>query len=50
MLDKLFAEAVDGKLEDKQLAERVNRWLPSNLREVKEDGTKQKHTAANKRS
>lgn len=29
----LFTDAAEGKLEDKQLAERVNRWLPVNLRE-----------------
>lgn len=32
-LATLFAEAAEGKLEDKKLAERVNRWLPANLRE-----------------
>jgi hypothetical protein len=31
-LDKLFADAVEGKLEDKTLAEKVNQWLPVNLR------------------
>lgn len=31
-LAKLFADAAEGKLEDKQLAEKLNRWLPSNLR------------------
>lgn len=31
---KLFADAADGKLEDVKLAERVNRWMPSCLREV----------------
>jgi ParB family chromosome partitioning protein len=31
-LDKLFADAADGRLEDKELAEKLNRWLPSNLR------------------
>jgi hypothetical protein len=31
-LDKLFANAAEGRLEDKKLAERVNRWLPVNLR------------------
>lgn len=41
MLAKLFADAAEGKLEDKQLAEKLNRWLPSNLREVKEDATEQ---------
>lgn len=31
-LAKLFADAAEGKLEDKPLAERANRWLPANLR------------------
>jgi hypothetical protein len=31
---KLFSDAADGKMEDKVLAERVNRWLPANLRDV----------------
>jgi len=31
---KLFTDAAGGKMEDKQLAEQLNRWLPSNLREV----------------
>lgn len=35
VLDKLFTDAVEGTLEDKTLAERVNGWLPSNLREPK---------------
>jgi hypothetical protein len=33
VLAKLFTDAADGKLEDKELSERANRWLPSNLRE-----------------
>jgi ParB family chromosome partitioning protein len=37
VLVKLFSDAADGKLESKELAQRLNRWLPSNLREVKED-------------
>jgi len=32
---KLFADAADGKLEDKKLAERLNSWVPTNLREVR---------------
>ena len=32
-LARLFTGAVEDKLQDKKLAERVNRWLPSNLRE-----------------
>jgi ParB family chromosome partitioning protein len=31
-LAKLFADASGGKLEDRQLAEQVNSWLPANLR------------------
>ena len=34
----LFTDAADGRLEDKKLAERVNRWLPANLREPAEAG------------
>jgi ParB family transcriptional regulator, chromosome partitioning protein len=34
VLAKLFSDAADGKLEDKKLAERANRWLPANLREA----------------
>jgi hypothetical protein len=34
VLAKLFTDAAAGKLEDKRLEERVNCWLPSNLREV----------------
>jgi hypothetical protein len=37
MLAKLFADAADGKLEDKQLAGRVNAWLPSNLRSLTDE-------------
>ena len=32
---KLFADAAEGKLEDKKLAERLNSWVPTNLREVR---------------
>jgi ParB/RepB/Spo0J family partition protein len=35
VLAKLFADAADGNLADKELAERVNRWLPANLRKEK---------------
>ncbi|MGA2440692.1 MAG: ParB/RepB/Spo0J family partition protein [Tepidisphaeraceae bacterium] len=38
VLAKLFSDAADGKLADKELAERANRWLPSNLREPNQDG------------
>jgi ParB family chromosome partitioning protein len=31
-LAKLFSDAAEGKVEDKNLAERVNQWLPCNLR------------------
>jgi hypothetical protein len=34
ILAKLFTDAAEGKLADKELAERANHWLPSNLREV----------------
>jgi hypothetical protein len=34
-LATLFADAAAAKLEDKDLAERVNHWLPANLREQK---------------
>lgn len=34
-LEKLFADAAEGKLADTKLAERVNGWLPSNLRQQK---------------
>jgi hypothetical protein len=50
VLAKLFSDAADGKLEDKQLAERVNQWLPSNLREVKEEVVKRSHVGSKKRS
>jgi len=32
MLDRLFADAAEGRVDDPRLAERVNAWLPSNLR------------------
>lgn len=32
MLDKLFTDAAEARLDDLRLAERVNAWLPSNLR------------------
>jgi hypothetical protein len=31
-LDKLFTHAAEGKLEDKRLADKLNTWLPVNLR------------------
>jgi ParB family chromosome partitioning protein len=34
MLAKLFADAAEGKLDDKQLEKRINQWLPSNMREL----------------
>jgi ParB family chromosome partitioning protein len=37
LLAKLFADAADGKLEDKQLETAVNEWLPSNMRDSTED-------------
>jgi len=48
LLAKLFADAAEGKLENKQLADQVNRWLPSNLREVNEDPTEQQHASKGK--
>ena len=48
VLAKFFADAAEGRLEDKQLAERVNSWLPSNLRTVKEEATEQKPLARNR--
>jgi hypothetical protein len=36
-LATLFATAADGQIEDKKLAERLNQWLPSNLRDAKEE-------------
>ncbi len=41
LLAKLFVDAADGTLEDKPLAERVNRWVPANLRQVEEEATGQ---------
>lgn len=35
-LAKLFTDAAEGKLEDKQLAQRINGWLPCNLRPSEE--------------
>lgn len=32
-LDKLFADAAAGRIEDKALAKKLNAWLPANLRE-----------------
>jgi hypothetical protein len=32
-LAKLFTDAAEGRLEDAKLAEKLNAWLPSNLRE-----------------
>jgi ParB family transcriptional regulator, chromosome partitioning protein len=40
LLATLFADAADGKLEDKELAGRVNTWIPANLRD--EEGGKGK--------
>jgi ParB/RepB/Spo0J family partition protein len=36
----LFADAANGKLDDKQLADRVNSWLPTNLIHVKGETAK----------
>jgi len=35
-LDKLFADAAEGRMEDRSLADKLNAWLPSNLREPAE--------------
>ena len=39
VLTQLFADAAEGKVQDKQLAHRLNCWLPSNLRKVKDEAT-----------
>jgi hypothetical protein len=39
-LAKLFADAADDKLEDKKLAQRLNAWLPANLRAPVVEGSK----------
>jgi ParB/RepB/Spo0J family partition protein len=49
VLAKLFTDAAEGKLDDKQLAERANRWLPLNLREVKEEATEEQEPVESKR-
>jgi ParB family chromosome partitioning protein len=49
-LAKMFADAATGKLEDKTLADRLNQWLPSNLREPKADTTEQTPAVKAKRS
>ena len=36
-LAKLFTDAAEGTVEDKKLAERLNQWLPSNLREGEDE-------------
>lgn len=40
-LATFFSDAANGKLEDKQLAERANAWLPINLRRVKQEVPKE---------
>lgn len=42
-LAKLFEDAAEGRLEDKRLADRVNSWLPSNLRKLKKSTREQEH-------
>jgi hypothetical protein len=49
-LAKLFSGAAEGKLEDKQLAERANAWLPANLREVKGEASEESKVPKRKRS
>jgi ParB/RepB/Spo0J family partition protein len=39
LLDKLFADAAEGKLQDKKLAERINSWRPANLRVMEQTRT-----------
>jgi ParB family chromosome partitioning protein len=41
VLAKLFADAAEGKLEDKSLAQRINTWLPANIREVADNSIDQ---------
>jgi len=50
VLARIFSDAAEDKLEDKQLAERVNQWLPANLREVKEEVVKRSQVGSKKRS
>lgn len=40
-LAELFTDAVDGKLEDKQIAQRLNTWLSANLREPADENIKE---------
>ena len=49
-LAKLFADAADGTLDDKQLAERANTWLPANLREVKQETADESKVVVSARS
>jgi len=44
VLAKLFADAAEGNLADKSLSERINTWLPTNLRAVEEDAIDQPST------
>ncbi|HEY7118882.1 MAG TPA: ParB/RepB/Spo0J family partition protein [Tepidisphaeraceae bacterium] len=50
MLAKLFTDAAEGKLDDKQLAARVNGWLSSNLRPAEEPTADQQHLRKRKRN
>jgi hypothetical protein len=49
-LAKLYSDAAEGTLEDKQLAERANAWLPANLREVKQEAPEEPTPPKRKRS
>ncbi len=49
-LEKFFSDAANGKLDDKQLAERANGWLPSNLRHAKDDTEPQHRPSKSKRN
>jgi hypothetical protein len=45
-LAKLFTDAVEGRLEDAKLAAKLNAWLPSNLRDEPQTGSKEQASAA----
>lgn len=42
-LARLFTDAAEGTLEDKQLVAKVNSWLPSNLRQPPADSPESRH-------
>jgi ParB family transcriptional regulator, chromosome partitioning protein len=45
-LAKLFTDAAEGRLEDAKLAAKLNAWLPSNLRDEPQTGSKERASAA----